>query len=87
MAYDTTCDYFPQTTPTDDTRKSTVNYTANTRSQRHLHNTKKRGPNREHRCGAGQMPSEGQVRTSHNSRVLERGKLCVPWLVRVLGLL
>ena len=48
---------------------------------------KKKGPNREHRCGAGQIPSEGQVRTSHNSRVLERGKLCVPWLVRVLGLL
>ena len=46
---------------------------------------KKRRPNREHRCGTGQIPSEGQVRTSHNSRVLERGKLCVPWLVRVLG--
>ena len=39
---------------------------------------KKRGPNREHRCGAGRIPSEGQVRTSHNSRVLERGKLCIP---------
>ena len=48
---------------------------------------KKRRPNREHRCGTGQIPSEGQVRTSHNSRVLERGKLCVPWLVRVLGFL
>ena len=68
-------------------RKSTVSYTANMQSQRHLHNTKKRGPNREHRCGAGRIPSEDQVRTSHNSRVLERGKLCVPWLVRVLGLL
>ena len=48
---------------------------------------KKKGPNREHRCGAGRIPSEGQVRTSHNSRVLERGKLCLPCLVRVLGLL
>ena len=48
---------------------------------------KKKGPNREHQCGAGQIPSEGQVKTSHNSRVLERGKLCLPWLVRVLGLL
>ena len=48
---------------------------------------KKRELNKEHRCGAGQIPSEGQVRTSHNSKVLERGKLCVPWLVRVLGLL
>ena len=36
---------------------------------------KKKGPNREHRCGAGQIPSEGQVRTSHHSRVLERGKI------------
>ena len=36
---------------------------------------KKKGPNREHRCGAGQIPSEGQVRTSHSSRVLERGKI------------
>ena len=49
--------------------------------------TQKRGPNREHRCGVGQIPSEGQVRTSHNSRVLERGQLYVPWLVRVLELL
>ena len=36
---------------------------------------KKKGPNREHRCGAGQIPSKGQVRTSHNSRVLEMGKI------------
>ena len=36
---------------------------------------KKKGPNKEHRCGASQIPSEGQVRTSHNSRVLERGKI------------
>ena len=45
---------------------------------------KKNGPNREHRCGAGRIPSEGQVISSHNSRMLERGKLCIPWLVRVL---
>ena len=48
---------------------------------------KENGPNREHRCGAGQIPSESQVRTFHNSIVLERGKLCVPWMVRVLGFL
>ena len=36
---------------------------------------KKKGPNREHRCSAGQIPSEGQVRSSHNFRVLERGKI------------
>ena len=47
----------------------------------------KKGPNIEHRCGASQIPSKGQVRTSHNSRVLEMGKLCVPWLVKVLRLL
>ena len=66
--------------------KSPVRYTANTRSDDTCA-TQKRGPNREHQSGAGQIPSEGQVRTSHNSRVLERGKLCVPWLVRALGLL
>ena len=38
---------------------------------------KKKEPNREHQCGTGWIPSEGQVRSSHNSRVLERGKLCV----------
>ena len=48
---------------------------------------KKSGPNKELRCGVGQIPSEGQVKTSHHSRVLERGKLCVPWLVRVLEVL
>ena len=48
---------------------------------------KKNESNKENRCGAGQIPFEGQVRTSYNSRVLERGKLCVPWLVRVLGFL
>ena len=41
---------------------------------------------REHWCGAGQIPSKGQVRTSHNSKVLKRGQLCVPSFVRVLRL-
>ena len=36
---------------------------------------KKKGPSKEHRYGAGQIPPESQVRTSHNSRVLERGKI------------
>ena len=34
---------------------------------------KKGRPCKEYRCGAGQIPSEGQVRTSHNSRVPELG--------------
>ena len=65
--------YYNLSTPllSDDAEKSTVSYTANTRSQRHLHNTKRSGPNREHWCGAGRIPSEGQVRTSYNSKVLE----------------
>ena len=67
-------------------KKSPVSCTILAHSKQHLHNTKGR-PNGEHRCGAGQIPSESQVRTSHNSRVLERGKLCVPRFVRVLGLL
>ena len=32
---------------------------------------KKRRPHREHQYGAGQIPSEGQVRVFHNSRVPE----------------
>ena len=71
----------------DDTGKSMVSYTENTQSQQHLHNKKKRGPNKEHRCDASRISSKVQVRTSHNSRVPKRSKLCVPWLVRVLGLL
>ena len=62
----------------DDAEKSTISYTVLTGSKQHLHNTKKRRPNIEHWCGAGQVPSEGQVRTSHNSRVLKRDQLCVP---------
>ena len=54
--------------------KSTVRYTAK-RDHNDTCTTQKRGPNREHRCGAGRIPSEDQVRTSHNSRVLERGKI------------
>ena len=62
-------------------------------SHRYLHTQnstctiQKRRPCREHRCGADQVPSEGQIRTSYNSRVLERGELCIHWLMRVLGLL
>ena len=70
----------------DNAEKLTVSHTVLLRSKQHLHN-KSRRPNREHWCGASQVPSEGQVRTSHNSRVPERGKLCIPWSVRVLGLL
>ena len=40
----------------------------------------KRRPIREHWCGAtNQIPSEGQVRTSHNSRVPE-----LEWIMRTL---
>ena len=34
--------------------------------------TVRKDPYREHRCGAGQIPSEDQVRISYHSRVLER---------------
>ena len=62
----------------DDAGKLTVSYTVNMCSQWHLHNIKRKGPSKKHWYGADQIPSEGQVRTSHNSRVLERGKLCIP---------
>ena len=56
----------------DDAEKSPVSHTILARSKQYLHNKKKR-PNREHQCGAGQTPSEGQVRTFHNSRVPKLG--------------
>ena len=56
----------------DDAKKSTVSHTVLTCSKQHLHN-KKRRPHRKHQCGASQVPSEGQVRTFHNSRVPELG--------------
>ena len=46
----------------DDAEKSPVSHTVLAHSKQDLHN-KKRRPNREHRCGAGQIPFEGQVRT------------------------
>ena len=66
-------------------KNSLVSHTVFAYSKQHLHN-KKRRPRKEHQCGASQIPFEGQVRTSHNSKVLEWGQLCVPSFVRVLGL-
>ena len=60
----------------DDAEKLTVSHTFLTCSKQHLHN-KKRRSHKEHWCSAGQVPSEGQVRTSHNFRVSEWSKLCV----------
>ena len=59
--------------PTDDAEKINIkphgpNVLETTPAQH-----KERRPHREHRCGAGQIPSEDQVRTSHNSKVLELG--------------
>ena len=45
----------------DGAEKSPVSHTVLARSQQHLYNKKKR-PYKEHRCGAGQVPSEGRVR-------------------------
>ena len=42
-------------------KKSPVSYTILAHSQLYLHNNMK-GTNKEHQCGANQIPSEGQVR-------------------------
>jgi len=47
----------------DDAEKSIVSHTAFVHPKQYLHNKKTR-PNREHKCGASQIPSEVQVRTS-----------------------
>ena len=49
-----------------------------TTHKQHTHTHTQKRPNREHQCGASPIPSEGQVRTFHNSRVPEQGKLCIP---------
>ena len=67
-------------------KKSPMSHTVLARLKQYLDNKKKR-PNKEHQCGTDQIPSKGQVKISHNSRVPEWGKSCIPWLVRVLGLL
>ena len=53
-------------------KKSSMSHTILAHSQPCLHN-KKRRPNKEHWCGADQIPSECQIRTFHNSRVSEFG--------------
>ena len=68
----------PQTAQTNDVEKSPVSHTTFACSKQYPHN-KKRRSNREHLCGADQIPSEGQVRTSHNSKVSELG-----WIMRTL---
>ena len=54
--------FFPFHMEIDDAEKSSVSHTILTHSKQDLHN-KKRRPNREHRCDAGQIPFERQVRT------------------------
>ena len=61
-----------------------MSHTVLARSKQYLHN-KKRRPNREHWFGVGQIPSEGQVRTFHNSRVPELGWIMRTCFLRVFG--
>ena len=53
---------FPQTVPIDDAVNIISKLHDPNARKSHLCNKKKR-PNREHRCGAGWIPSEDQVRT------------------------
>ena len=54
---------FQQTLPTNDIEKSPVSHRTFACPKQYLNN-KKRRPNRDHRSGVSQIPSEGQVRTS-----------------------
>ena len=58
---------------TDDAEINSKPHSSHTLETTHMHDKSSR-PNREHRCNAGQVPSKGQVRISHNSRVPEWGK-------------
>ena len=68
----------------DDAEKSPVSHTILTLSKQYLH-SKKRRTNREHWCGAGQILSEGQVRTFHNSKVPELGWIMHTLICKGLG--
>ena len=61
-----------------------MSYTILVCSKLYLHNNMK-GPNREHQCGVGQIPSEGQVRISHNFRVPGLGWIMRTCFLRSLG--
>ena len=79
---------FPQMTPTDDgkkriTSKSHGSHVLETILVQH----KKRRPNKKHWCDAGQIPSECQVRTSHNSKVPELGWIMCTFFLRAIGFL
>ena len=61
-----------------------MSHTVLARLQQHLHN-KKRKPYREHRCGAGQIPSKGQVRTSSQLQSARVGVNYAYLFLRVFG--
>ena len=67
-------------------KNSLVSHTVFARTKQYLHNEKRR-PNRKHWCGAGQIPSEGQVKTFHNSRVLEMGEIMRTLVYKGFGFL
>ena len=54
---------FPQMAPIDDAIKITSELHDSNARKSLLRNKKERRPNREHWCGAGRIPSEGQVKT------------------------
>ena len=55
-------------------KKSPTSYIVLIRPKQHLH-SKKRRPNREHWCGVGQIPSEGQVKTILTTLKCQRGQI------------
>ena len=55
--------HFPQTTPTDEAVNLTSElHDLNARVNHLCKKEERKRPSREHQCGAGQIPSEGQVR-------------------------
>ena len=78
---------FPQMTPTDDAEKSTASHKVLTCSKQCLHITKRENLTESIGMVPAKYPPNVKLELFTILECQNLGKLCVPWLVRVLGLL
>jgi len=71
----------------DDAEKSTVSHTILTCSKQHLHNTKREDLAESTGVVPTKYPPKVKLEILTTLDCRNWGKLCVPWLMRVLGLL
>ena len=73
--------------PTNDAKKSTVSHTVLTYSKQYLHNTKREDLTKSTSMVPAEYPLKVKLEIFITLECQSWGKLYVPWLVRVLGLL